>query len=256
MKLSRTKVFISYSRSDSAIVHQLHTVLQKWRHHAWLDIHDIKPGDNWQEQTVTALAQADIVIAVITPHSISGSGFVRQEFQQALSLAQQKKCILIPLIFGRLQLPKEFSIYHAVDWNNTVGQHQLIHYLDAFRKERMHKRKVITIVLVAALMIALIAFFSLPKKEMKPTARFDAQIIDAITKKPIKGATVTAWRNKGESIKTSLPSDVYGNVHLDLDTVPEIRMHFTISCEGYPTYSSSYELKSKFHERPIYLKRQ
>ena len=46
----RAEVFISYARVDGAFAGRLRDVLIKAGFAAYLDIHDIKPGEAWQER--------------------------------------------------------------------------------------------------------------------------------------------------------------------------------------------------------------
>jgi WD40 repeat protein len=77
-------VFISYARSDKAMVERLTTDLEAMGIAVWLDQHGLKPGTrNWEEALRTAIRAAYAVVLVASPES-RRSNYVQDE----LSIAQ------------------------------------------------------------------------------------------------------------------------------------------------------------------------
>jgi WD40 repeat protein len=67
----RAKVFISYSRTDLAVAEQLVSDLDAQDFDAYLDKHDILPGEPWQERLSKLIESADTVVFLLSPDSIT-----------------------------------------------------------------------------------------------------------------------------------------------------------------------------------------
>ncbi len=88
-----TKVFISYSRRDSAIAHKIVDALKSRELDSWVDWEDIPPTSDWLEQIYAGIEETDAFLFLISPDSIN-SEFCRREFEHA---AKNNKR-LIPVI--------------------------------------------------------------------------------------------------------------------------------------------------------------
>ena len=66
----RTEVFISYARVDGAFAEWLRDQLIVSGFAAYLDRHDIKPGEPWRERLTALIETADAVLFVLSPSSI------------------------------------------------------------------------------------------------------------------------------------------------------------------------------------------
>jgi hypothetical protein len=67
----RPKVFISYSRKDLAPVEALRDVLIAEGVDAYLDLHDILPGEPWGERLAKLIEVVDTVVFVLSPYSVT-----------------------------------------------------------------------------------------------------------------------------------------------------------------------------------------
>ncbi|MBN2684294.1 MAG: toll/interleukin-1 receptor domain-containing protein [Pontiellaceae bacterium] len=64
------KLFISYGRRDaSTLAERLEGDLRAAGYEVWRDTREIKPGLDWGEEIVDGLRSAQIVVALMTPHS-------------------------------------------------------------------------------------------------------------------------------------------------------------------------------------------
>lgn len=93
--MDRTRVFISYSRQDLPFVDALYAALRERGYDAFLDRHDIAPGEPWRERLETLLLSADAVVYVVTAASVT-SPICSWEIERALGLTKR----LIPLAHG------------------------------------------------------------------------------------------------------------------------------------------------------------
>jgi hypothetical protein len=68
---NRAKVFVSYSRKDSAFAQMLVQALAEHGFNAFLDKTDIAPGEPWKERLAGLVAAADTVVFTVSPDSIA-----------------------------------------------------------------------------------------------------------------------------------------------------------------------------------------
>jgi hypothetical protein len=89
-------VFISYSRSDSAFVDQLETLLNEHGIRFWRDIHDLKAG-RIETQIDRAIRLNPVVILVLSQNSVE-SDWVEYEASKARDLEKElKRDVLCPV---------------------------------------------------------------------------------------------------------------------------------------------------------------
>lgn len=65
------RVFISYSRSDLVIAEPLRDTLRQAGFDAYLDMHDIAPGEDWKARLGALIASAEKVVFLISPGSVA-----------------------------------------------------------------------------------------------------------------------------------------------------------------------------------------
>jgi len=115
------KIFISYARKDSAeLAQRLQSDLKTHGHDAWLDKQRIKGGANWTSDIETAIDEADVALALLTPGSYI-SEICRAEQLRSL---RKGKCV-IPLLAQRdteIPLHLEAKNYRDFTEANTYSE--------------------------------------------------------------------------------------------------------------------------------------
>lgn len=89
----QTRVFISYSRKDDAFADKLLAALSARGFEAYLDKHDILPGEPWQERLGGLIASADTLVFCVSPNSVA-SEICDWEVNEAKRLAKR----LLPVV--------------------------------------------------------------------------------------------------------------------------------------------------------------
>ena len=84
----KTKVFISYSRKDDSFSETLRDRLLENGFEAYLDRHDILPGEPWKERLGGLIAAADTVVFCMSPNSL-GSKMCDWEVNEAERLGKR-----------------------------------------------------------------------------------------------------------------------------------------------------------------------
>ncbi|NKL98673.1 toll/interleukin-1 receptor domain-containing protein [Rhizobium leguminosarum] len=120
MSKSTFDIFLSYKSEDSGWVSNLKDDLQKRGVQVWLDKNEIRPGDLFAQALEDGLESSSAIGLVITPESVS-SGWVKEEYYRALSLAKSQSLQLIPLILKDAQLPGFLSSRHHVDFRQQAN---------------------------------------------------------------------------------------------------------------------------------------
>lgn len=122
--MNQPYVFISYDRRDHLIAMEISEFFRDCNCVPFLDTKDNLPGDRWRKKMYERMEQSDIVVLLITNHSLTSINTVNEEFQLALKMAADEKITLIPLLLEPLHLPPELKSYQFMFWN-TTGKVQL-----------------------------------------------------------------------------------------------------------------------------------
>lgn len=72
---SQHTVFLSYGRSDASdLALRICNDLESAGHQVWLDTEQIRSGDDWQHVIVDGLTKSDVLVALMSPHSVRMAG--------------------------------------------------------------------------------------------------------------------------------------------------------------------------------------
>lgn len=94
------KVFISYTKEDKERALRLYSELKKRKINVWIDIHLLKPGQDWKYEIKNAIKDSDIFIALLSEKSVNHIGYVQKELRIALEILDyfpNNKIFLIPV---------------------------------------------------------------------------------------------------------------------------------------------------------------
>ena len=118
--VEKLKVFISYSRKDSAaFADELVLGLEDRGFAPFLDRHDIKPGELWDARLGALIEQSDTVVFVISPESVKSERCV-WEVNKALELSKR----LLPVVYKSVaeeQIPAKLSDLQFVRFDTAPG---------------------------------------------------------------------------------------------------------------------------------------
>src|SRR5262245_42709266 len=120
-------VFVSYARTDKALVAQLVAAIESKGWAVWWDP-AITPGQEFDEQISTELGAARAVLVVWTPTSVT-SRWVRGEAREAA-----ERGVLVPVRFDAARLPIDARAIHTIDldgWSEDPASTQCLDVLRA-----------------------------------------------------------------------------------------------------------------------------
>jgi formylglycine-generating enzyme required for sulfatase activity len=122
---TRTKVFLSYSRADTAFVRKLAEALRQLPHlQVFKDTDDILPTEEWRIRLEGLIGQAHTIVFCISPHSVA-SDVCAWEVDLAQRLNKRIVPIVLTPVSGRIPeaLEKRNQIFFVKteDFNISVG---------------------------------------------------------------------------------------------------------------------------------------
>jgi hypothetical protein len=164
------RVFISYSRQDLRFARCMVCAIKEAGGNPWLDLEQIKPGQQWPDETLIQLRNSDYVILILSQQSVHGKGFVRKEFIEAIEEAGRRKSdFIFTFKTDDCEIPKALQHINCVsNRNNGINQIIAAMKLPVVRKSRC-KCQSMTIAVVMMLFIltasvAAIAYWYSTKK--------------------------------------------------------------------------------------------
>jgi hypothetical protein len=105
-------IFVSYSRTDQAFVDKLRTDLESYGADVWIDVEDIRSGENWADAIQRALDTCMVMVLVISPDSVA-SDQVKHEWQYY----QDLKKPIIPVIYRPAKVQFQLSRVQYIDFS-------------------------------------------------------------------------------------------------------------------------------------------
>lgn len=129
-KLSRAKVFISYSHADDKPARRLYSDLQKSGLLPWLDSESLLPGQNWKIEITKAMKNSHFFVALLSSQSVTKKGYVQKELKIALDILEEFPVGSIYIIPARLdtcepsdeRLQEIHRVDLFLDWDRGIEQ--------------------------------------------------------------------------------------------------------------------------------------
>ena len=107
-------VFISYARDDLQIADKLVERLESARHRVWIDREEIRGGEQWRQQIVSAIRSCDAFLVLLSHKSVL-SKHVRKE----LDIADNADRLIVPVQVEHVDVPEgmEYQLagLHVID---------------------------------------------------------------------------------------------------------------------------------------------
>jgi hypothetical protein len=143
MKPKEARILISYTRKDMGEVKKLYELLKGYGFSPWMDIFSLKTGQDWLEAVLETIHEVPIFLACFSNHSITKTGVVRWEINEALEVAKERilsgeDVYIFPVRLEEIEsekIPRKLRKYNWVDWYSEGGKRKLIQDLkDALKQ--------------------------------------------------------------------------------------------------------------------------
>jgi len=105
------KLFVSYSRKDSAAARKVIEALKKQDHDIWVDWEDIPPASDWMDQIKSGIEGVEAFLFLVSPDSAS-SGYCTDEINHA----EKNKKRIIPVVIRPTRPDETIDIIRKLNW--------------------------------------------------------------------------------------------------------------------------------------------
>lgn len=126
------KIFISHSSNDKPFIRKLKGDLEELGHEIWMDESEIKIGRSIPSKIQDGISNADYLILVLTPSSMS-SKWVDKEWKAAHSLEiEEDRTIILPIYLEKCNIPLLLKdrLYSDFRESYSIGLVKLINSID------------------------------------------------------------------------------------------------------------------------------
>ena len=106
----------------------------------WLDKKKILPGQNWEDEIISALKKTDFVILLLSKTSVEKRGFLQREVKLALKYCEEKldtDIFIIPCKIDDCVVPEKLEKYQWIKLTNPSSFGQITEALNLQRKTYM-----------------------------------------------------------------------------------------------------------------------
>ncbi|WP_079123770.1 toll/interleukin-1 receptor domain-containing protein [Streptomyces sp. NBRC 110611] len=114
------KVFLSYSRKDTALARRLVARLEGRVGDVWVDWHGIKPSAQWLEELSEAIRSSDALVVLISPDTLR-SPYCWDECKQAIDLGKR----VLPVIVSPELAQGTTAALRAAEWDELTAYQYL-----------------------------------------------------------------------------------------------------------------------------------
>jgi hypothetical protein len=122
-------IFISYAKEDRVAALAVFELLQTNGLQAWIDVHELLPGQEWESEIDAAIRGSKAFIACMSTASVSKRGFVQSELRRALKTLETipaGQIYLIPVRLDDCDVPSQLGHLHWVDYFGPDGPVKLL----------------------------------------------------------------------------------------------------------------------------------
>lgn len=105
-------VFISYAREDRDRALHYYSLFKAEGVSPWIDVKNLLPGQNWEVEINRAFGEANVVVLLLSPRSVSKRGFVQREANEAIERLRYKQptdIYVLPLLLESCDVPSQIA---------------------------------------------------------------------------------------------------------------------------------------------------
>lgn len=128
------RVFMCHASEDKAAVRALYHKLLDAGIQPWLDEEDLLPGQRWRVEIPKAIRACDIICVYLSDRSVKKDGYIKQEIQFVLDVADKQpedSIFVIPLRLEECDVPERLREVQWVNLFDERGFARLLRSLDA-----------------------------------------------------------------------------------------------------------------------------
>ena len=133
------KVFLCHAEEDKLLVQHIYNQLVFIGMQPWLDKEQLQPGHDWKLEIRQAIHTNDVFIACLSNTSISKSGVIQYEIEQAVNVAKDKpegSLFIIPARLEECEIPSKLNQWQCVDLFSDADFDKLLASLHRYVSNR------------------------------------------------------------------------------------------------------------------------
>lgn len=123
-------IFLSHASEDTGAAQDLYQRLRNdGFENAWLDTEKLRPGQDWKLEITKAIKKSDIFIVLLSPRSVTKTGFLQKEIKLALEVADDQPegaVFIIPLKIEDCNVPTALEKYQWANYYSKEGYEKLL----------------------------------------------------------------------------------------------------------------------------------
>jgi CheY-like chemotaxis protein len=132
-------IFLSYARSDIQQVENLYNLLSDKGYQPWMDLHNIRGGEDWLHAIYSAIDECQFFIAILSNNSVNRRGVIMKELKKALDKWNgmlPSDIFMIPIRIDDCPLPTLLEHLQVIEWNEGEGFNKLVEAIDYGLRQR------------------------------------------------------------------------------------------------------------------------
>lgn len=148
-------IFLSYAKEDEKKVKAIYRKLRTEHLNPWLDIANLRPGEEWDKAIISAIRSARFIIVLLSKHSVSKRGYVQKEIKEALDAADKipdGDIFIIPVRLEECPVPERLSKWQWIDIFRSNGFRKVV---DILRENLGSKKLTISDLKISAKVIVM-----------------------------------------------------------------------------------------------------
>lgn len=127
------RVFLCHASLDKPRMRQLYEYLERDGAEPWLDVKNLRGGQNWQVEIPKAVARSDVILVCFSTNASKSDGFIQEEMRFALDEAEKRPpeaITIIPIRLEDVDIPARFAQWHWVNLFDSEGYEELLSSLE------------------------------------------------------------------------------------------------------------------------------
>lgn len=123
------QIFLSYASDDKPTARFIYDTLRENLLDVWLDEEKLLGGEEWEIEIPKAIKKSDVVLLLLSNHSITKEGYFQKEIRFALDIANEKPegtIFIIPLRLEDCEVPQSLKKWHYIDYFDEKWLDRLI----------------------------------------------------------------------------------------------------------------------------------
>lgn len=124
----QVQVFLCYARQDEKSVTVIYDKLESNSFEPWMDIRDILPGQNWDNEIQRAIKESDFFVVCLSSNSTNKRGIIQKEIKRAIDIQDEKlesDIYIIPVRLEKCAVPERLLKFQWLDLFNEDGYQRL-----------------------------------------------------------------------------------------------------------------------------------